>query len=150
MPPLFKGLMSASNFDLDGNVALPGYGGWNTYNSQISYKVGKDLCGSIVSFLMCIWPGGIETKAASKAAGALYNSERFGTKSPFIGSKLLNGGRAPSGSMNSNNTLRLGWGQGSPRNTKILRIAVGVGQGTKRVASKIHFHITLLKYKPWL
>jgi hypothetical protein len=74
----------------------------------------------------------------------------LGVKSKLLGSKALNGGKASSGKLNSKNLVRMGWGQGKGNRGKILRIAIGAGKGTKRAASKIHIHITLLRFRPRL
>jgi len=87
------------------------------------------------------------TKALPKIAKTIYKSEKFGVASSKFGSKALNGGVRESGSLNKNDIIRIGWGQGRQKSTKIFRIAFGKGESKNKKASKIHGHITLFRYK---
>ena len=92
-------------------------------------------------------PGLEELGVGSKIAEAAYKSQKLGVASKLFGSKALNGGIAESGRLNTGNIVRIGWGQAERGKDKIFRIAIGAGQGIKRAATKIHFHITIFRFR---
>lgn len=64
-----------------------------------------------------------------KVGAALYNSEHFGRKSAYFGSKGL--GAQASGKWNNNDFIRIGWGK-APQGQKAFRVVIGPERWKKR------------------
>ena len=129
-----------NDFDLDGNVALYGFGGWNDYSARANYKLAKEVCGGW-QMVLCLLPGGAELRGGSvaiKVGDAAMDSRRLGVASKLFGNPSLKTAQelqaARPGLLNNPaKNVRIGWSVHNAR--PVFRAVVGRG---KQVAKHLN------------